>query len=146
MNRWQKILYHGSRLILAAVFIYAGVVKARDVVAFAGQIANYQLLPYAWNYLTAAILPYLELLCGILLLLNRRVRPALVVIFFMNVVFVIALASAVGRGLDIDCGCFRPGAEDTTGPLQALLRDLGLMVLILIAWMTRCLQRPLGGE
>ncbi len=40
-----KTVYHVSRLGLAAVFIYAGVVKAHNPVAFAGQIANYQILP-----------------------------------------------------------------------------------------------------
>ncbi len=71
MNRLLKIGYHCSRLLLAAVFIYAGAVKGTDPVEFAGQVANYQLLPYAWNYLVAATLPYLELLCGLLLLLDK---------------------------------------------------------------------------
>ena len=75
-----RIVYHGSRIILAAVFIYSGAIKSYDIAAFAGEISNYQLFPYAWNYLIAAILPYLELLCGVLLLINRRVQPAVLVL------------------------------------------------------------------
>lgn len=137
-----KITYHASRLTLAAVFIYAGAVKANDIQAFAGQIANYQILPYAWNYLVAATLPYLELLCGLLLLLNRRVRPAVLVLFVLNMIFILALFSAVVRGFDIDCGCFKPDAEQPTTPMAALWRDLGLAVLMITVWLLRYAQMP----
>ena len=108
MTRPGKTIYHGCRLILAAVFIYAGAIKAHDVVGFAGQIAHYQLLPYAWNYLVAAILPYLELLCGILLLLNRRVRPAVLALFILNLIFIVALGSALARGVGYRLRLFPP--------------------------------------
>jgi len=137
-----KITYHASRLILAGVFIYAGAVKANDIQDFAGQIANYQILPYAWNYLVAATLPYLELLCGLLLLLNMRVRPAVLVLFALNLIFILALLSAVVRGFDIDCGCFKPDAQQPTTPLAALWRDLGLAVLMIAVWLLRYAQMP----
>lgn len=142
MTLLGKTTYHGSRLVLALVFIYAGLVKANDVIAFAGQIANYQLLPYAWNFFIAASLPYLELLCGMLLLINRRVRPAVLVLFVLNIIFMLALLSAIVRGLDIDCGCFRPDAETSTAPLTALLRDIGLLILMIAAWTLRYKQFP----
>jgi putative oxidoreductase len=136
MKRW---LYHFCRLLLAGVFLYAGYLKGSDPVAFAGQVAAYQVLPYAFNYLVAAMLPFVEVLCGVLLLINQRVRPALLVIFSLNTVFMIALVSLLLRGLDIDCGCFHPAGEEGTGtsPQMALLRDLGLMVAILVAWVLR---------
>lgn len=140
MKLLATIIYHVSRLVLAAVFIYAGFVKADDLVTFAGQVANYQLLPYAWNYLVAATLPYLELLCGMLLLLNQRVRPAVLVLFFLNLIFMLALSSVIARGLDIDCGCFNPGAETKTSPLMALWRDAGLLLLMISTWMLRYRQ------
>lgn len=134
------VTYHLSRLILAAVFIYSGYIKADDPVAFAGQVANYQILPYAWNYLVAATLPYLELLCGVLLLLNQRVRPAVLVLFVLNLIFMLLLSSAIARGLDIDCGCFNPNAEAKTSPLFALWRDAGLLLLMVSTWMLRYRQ------
>ena len=137
MMRLEALLYHASRLILAVVFLYAGMLKANDVTAFAGQIAEYRLLPYAWNYLVAATLPYLELLCGLMLLLNLRVRPALLVLGGLNLVFMAVLLSAVWRGFDIDCGCFNPAAENPTSPLVAFWRDLGLLVLIVSGWIFR---------
>jgi len=142
MNLLIKIIYHLSRLILAGVFIYAGVVKGADPVAFAGQVANYQLLPYAWNFLVAAILPYLELLCGMLLLLNKRIRPAVLVLFVLNLLFMLALSSLIVRGIDIDCGCFKPNAASHTSPLAALLRDAGLLLLLIFTWLLRVRQHP----
>jgi hypothetical protein len=135
----KKAIYHLCRLSLAGVFLYAGFLKGRDPVAFAGQVAAYQILPYAFNYLVAAMLPYVELLCGALLLLNRRVRPALLVLFGLNSVFMLALFSLVLRGLDIDCGCFHPGGEEGAGtsPQMALLRDAGLMLMIILSWVFR---------
>lgn len=135
----MKLIYHGCRLLLAGVFLYAGYLKGSDPVAFAGQVAAYQLLPYSFNYLVGATLPFVELLCGALLLLNRRVRPALLVLFGLNSVFMLALISVIARGLDIDCGCFHPGGESQggTSPQMALLRDVGLMAAILVAWVIR---------
>jgi uncharacterized membrane protein YphA (DoxX/SURF4 family) len=140
----KTLLYHGCRLLLAGVFLYAGYLKGIDPVAFAGQVAAYQLLPYAFNYLVAATLPFVELLCGTLLLLNRRVKPALLVLFGLNGVFMLALTSLIARGLEIDCGCFNPGAEGAaaTSPQMALLRDAGLMLAILGAWWFKPASRP----
>lgn len=143
MTKLRLILFHGSRLLLGGIFIYAGMIKAEDPVAFAGQVANYQLLPYAWNYLVAAILPYLEILCGLLLVLNRWVRPATLVLGTLNLVFIVALSSLIARGIDIDCGCFRPAADSHTSPLSALLRDLGIMLLVVLTW---CLERRKNRE
>lgn len=133
----KRILYHLARLILAVVFIYAGAVKAKDVTAFAGFVAAYQILPFALNYFVAATLPYVEFLAGVLLLLNVRVRPALAVIGGMNIVFIIALSSVLIRGLDIDCGCFDPGGGQEVSAAVALWRDVGLMVLVVLAWWLR---------
>jgi putative oxidoreductase len=135
--RMQRIVYHLARLILAGVFIYAGAVKMQDVVAFAGHVAAYRILPYAGNYLVAATLPYVEFLAGIMLLLNMRVRPALVTIGILTVVFMAALVSVLLRGLEIDCGCFNPGGGEGVSAGAALLRDIVLMGLMILSWWLR---------
>lgn len=137
MKGAQRFFYHLVRLILAAVFIYAGAIKMQNVVAFAGQVAAYQILPYAVNYFVAATLPYIEFLAGILLLLNARVRPVLVTIGGMTLVFMVALVSVALRGLEIDCGCFDPGGGLNVTAGVALMRDVGLMVLVVLTWWLR---------
>lgn len=133
----KQLLYHLARLTLASVFIYAGAVKMQDVVAFAGHVAAYRILPYALNYLVASTLPYVEFLAGIMLLLNARVRPALLTVGSMTLVFIAALVSVLLRGLEIDCGCFDPGGGQNVSAGVALLRDLGLMILVVLVWWLR---------
>ena len=135
MNRFTRIAYHLSRLVLGGLFLYAGLVKATDLTAFARDVANYQLLPYRWNYLVAATLPYVEFLAGLLLIANRRVRPAALVTGGLTAVFMLVLVSVVARGLDIDCGCF--GSDGHTTAAQALWRDAGLLLLSLVTYRLR---------
>ena len=137
MKHFEWLLYHACRLTLALVFIYAGFVKTQDVTAFAGHVAAYQILPYAMNYLVAATLPYIEFMAGLLLLINMRVRPALVAVGGMNLVFMVALVSVLARGLDIDCGCFDPSGGEDVSAEMALLRDVGLMTVVAVAWWLR---------
>jgi uncharacterized membrane protein YkgB len=119
--------YQASRILLGAVFVYAGMLKALDVPAFAGQVAAYQLLPYQWNYVAAAALPCVEILAGGLLISGFRVRAAALTIAGMTGMFIILLLSVLVRGLEIDCGCFGPQVQST--PLQALLRNVLLIAM-----------------
>ncbi len=123
------------RMILGGLFIYAGALKIADPVVFAGNVAAYAILPTFGNYLVAATLPWVELICGVLLLTGYRLRAGATLIILMNLVFTVALASAIIRGLEIDCGCFRQAGPKTT-PMSALLRDLGLMAgTLLLLWL-----------
>ena len=131
MSRSGFYLYHICRLVLGGLFLYAGAVKANYVVAFAGDVANYQLLPYAWNYLVAATLPYVETVAALLLIFNRKVRPAALLLAVLTFAFMLALTTAVARGMDIDCGCFNPG-QGHTSAVMALLRDAGILLLALL--------------
>lgn len=137
MSRTATVIYHLCRLALGGLFFYAGVIKAEDVVGFARNVANYQLLPYSWNYLVAATLPYVEVIAGGLLLFNARVRPAALLLGGLNVVFMLALASVMARGLDIDCGCFDPDGTHKTSAAAAFVRDVGLLLLAVVTYRLR---------
>jgi len=127
MKRDGRFSYQLCRIILGAFFVYAGVLKISDAPVFAGQVAAYQILPYQWNYVAAATLPWIELLCGMLLIVNRKVRPASLVIGVLTLVFMVALTSVIFRGLTIDCGCFGPQIQST--PQQALMRNVLILAL-----------------
>lgn len=118
------------RVALGAIFISAAIPKIADPLTFAGSVAAYQILPYFWNYLAAAVLPFLELACGVLLVSGIRVRAGALIIAALNLLFIAALSSAIVRGLDIDCGCFRQGGPKTT-PWLALGRDLIFLFMTL---------------
>ena len=110
------------RLALGGVFLYAGALKIADLVAVAGSVASYQILPYFGNYLVAAVIPWLEAICGLLLIAGWRTKGAAAVVLLLNLLFMTVLASALVRGLDIDCGCFRQGGEKSSAWI-ALFRD-----------------------
>jgi putative oxidoreductase len=133
MSRVNRYLPSAVRILLGAIFIYAALLKIADPVAFAGSVAAYKILPYFASYLTAAVLPFVELSCGLLLVCGYRVRGGALIIGAMNLVFMIALSTAILRGLDIDCGCFKQGGAKTT-PWTALVRDavfLAMTVFVL---------------
>ena len=131
-----KHLIAVGRIVLGAVFVYAGVMKFNDTTTFAGRIAAYRILPYFGNYLLASILPCLEIICGAILITGWRIRGAAVVIALLNAVFMLALLSASVRGLDIDCGCFSKTGEKTSA-WTALGRDVVLLALALYCARTK---------
>jgi len=130
MSGMNRYLPAAVRILLGAIFIYAALLKIADPVAFAGSVAAYKILPYFASYLTAAVLPFVELSCGLLLVCGYRVRGGALIIGVMNLVFMIALSTAILRGLDIDCGCFKQGGAKTT-PWTALLRDAVFLAMTL---------------
>lgn len=122
MSRRREALILLIRLALGGVFLYAGIIKIADPVAVAGSVASYRILPYFGNYLAAAVIPWLEAACGLLLIAGWRTRGAAAIVLLLNLLFMGALASSLVRGLDIDCGCFRQGGEKGSAWI-ALFRD-----------------------
>ncbi|AFH49481.1 DoxX family protein [Ignavibacterium album JCM 16511] len=104
----QYFLLFG-RIVIAIVFIYAGAEKISDPKSFSQAIYNYRLLPIESINFFAIILPWIELLSGILLLFGISVRENASVIGLLLFVFIIAVAISMIRGLDIECGCFGRG-------------------------------------
>ena len=94
------------RWLLALIFIYAAAGKILDPAGFVNDIDNYRLLPYFAISIMAVILPWIEVLCGLLLIFGKWLRGASLILIVLNGVFIFAISSAIARGLDIECGCF----------------------------------------
>jgi putative oxidoreductase len=92
--------------IIGGLFIYAGVVKVLDPVGFAGDIENYKVLPWPVGVRLAFYLPWLEILCGLALIVRRLYWGGWFILTALMVVFIVATIVAKMRGLDISCGCF----------------------------------------
>jgi uncharacterized membrane protein YphA (DoxX/SURF4 family) len=114
-------------LAVAAVFIYAGIDKIRDPLQFADSIAAFAILPAVLINLLAMGLPPFEIASGLLLIgpWTRRVGSLAVAIIL--VVFMIALSSALLRGLTLDCGCFGVGAPSRPRMWLELALDAALL-------------------
>lgn len=105
-----------SRWLLAIVFLYTGLHKALHPELFLKLIDQYRMVnnPLLLNML-AAVLPWFEVFCGLLLLAGVAVRGTAVLLLFMLVPFTIivlrrAIALAGAKGLALcavkfDCGC-----------------------------------------
>jgi uncharacterized membrane protein YphA (DoxX/SURF4 family) len=118
-----------GRVVLAAVFIYAGVAKALDPAAFADSIDGYRLLPDPVGAALALYLPWLEIAGGLAVLWPRARLGALSLLFLLCLVFGIAIASAWVRDLNIGCGCFGGGAIGAAALRGSLLRSIALALL-----------------
>ncbi len=95
------------RWFLAALLVWAAVTKIANLNEFYLGIMLYRLpLPDALLRLVAIALPWLELLCGILLVAGKGRRAALWWAAILFAVFVFATGQAWVRGLEISCGCF----------------------------------------
>lgn len=129
----NDLLTAATRLAVGGIFIYSAFHKIIDPGNFGRFIWNYHIAPGALINLAALILPWVELLVGLGLILGILYRGAALLVNGMTVVFIIALASAVVRGLNIDCGCF----GDAESAREALVRDIGLLALTLQIWFSR---------
>ncbi len=118
-----------ARLVLGGVFLVAAIDKIAVPDAFAKSINNYHIVPtYLVNF-SALLLPWLELLCSIFLIVGVRVKAAAFLTSGMLVVFIVAIISAMIRGLDINCGCFsQAGVAPTKVGWGKVFEDIGLLV------------------
>ncbi len=120
------------RLAAAAIWLVAGAAKIGDLEHFRAQVHASQLLPHALEAPFAYALPFVEVGIGLYLALGLLVRPAAIAGCLLMVLFVVAMAQALARGLSLDCGCFGTVAREHVG-LGPILRDaaLGLPSLVL---------------
>jgi putative oxidoreductase len=110
------------RLYLGGVFIYASIYKISFTAEFAENIASYQILPFWLVNLTAIVMPWIELICGTLLVFGVRSKAAVKMIAGMLVLFIIAIFVSLVRDIPIGCGCFHSLEEPMTW--TTLVRDL----------------------
>jgi len=109
---WRMVL----RWVLAVVLVWAALSKIANLNEFYLNIRLYQLpAPDPLVRVVAMVLPWLELLCGILLIGGTARRAALLWVMILFAGFVVATGQAWARGLDISCGCFKLDflSEDT---------------------------------
>ena len=83
----EAMITSAGRIVLAAVFLYAGGLKALDPAGFALSIDNYRLLPYPVAAALALYLPWLELGSGLAMLWSRIRLGALAVLLGLGLVF-----------------------------------------------------------
>jgi uncharacterized membrane protein YphA (DoxX/SURF4 family) len=124
-----------SRLLLGAIFLYAGLPKLMDLAGFAASIQNYALVPEGLIHVFAAFLAGLEVATGAALVTGRSRRGASLAVTGMLVMFTTAIFLAYSQGRSIDCGCFTSELSvERAGDIRDHMRmriyqDLGMLLL-----------------
>jgi putative oxidoreductase len=122
------------RVALGAVFIVASLDKIQNPEAFATGIANYRLLPYTVINGIAIVLPWLEVITGILLVLGVWIKASTMIVWALLFAFSIAISQALARGLDISCGCFTTNPATERMSLWTLIWDLIWLCWGILVW------------
>ncbi len=107
-----------ARLIVGGVFLWLAFSKLADPILFLKNVREYHLLPESppiFINLTAVALPWVEIVCGVLLVIGLWIRPAALIALGMLLAFTPAIfARAVGVynaggiafcAIEFDCGC-----------------------------------------
>lgn len=122
----NRFILRGLHWALGAVFIYAGWAKLGSPQDFSDSIASFAILPNRLINPLALALPPFEIIAGLAVVLGIRRRAALLAITALTVIFLLALGSAIARGISVDCGCF--GTSSASKAWVDLARDVGFLV------------------
>ena len=158
--RTANVLWRIIDLIVAAMFIFAGIAKIlnldqliadlqhlrfasafadlgnlslADPAEFAHDINNYRILPWILSVALGFYLPWLEILCGLGLVFRVLYRGALSILTALIVVFTLATIAAKVRGLDITCGCFGHASQHWS-LLAHLVTNLAIVAALVVLW------------
>ena len=136
-NPRRAVVWIG-RLVLAAVFLYAGYsklalpnIKPRPPIGvalslFALQVDSYQMLPPWAVNVVAHTLPFAEIALGLLLLIGWQLRIWATLASVILLGFFAAVVRSYVLGLEINCGCF---ANPEPLTIKTVIRD-GLLVAL----------------
>jgi len=113
--------------------LVSAVGKIADPAGFAESVAAYRILP---NFLInpfAMVLPWVEVFVGLSLINRISVSGSALLAIVLSFVFLVAVISAMARGLDIECGCFTV-AKSKVG-WELIARDLILLGMSLVLFL-----------
>jgi uncharacterized membrane protein YphA (DoxX/SURF4 family) len=136
VRQWVGVL---ARLVVGIVDVWAGLAKFPDPAANVRQVRAFQILPEAVVPTVGHALPAVELIVGTALILGLLTRAFAVIGALFFLAFIIGIAAAWARGLEINCGCF--GSRGVPADPQRqyaidIARDIGLLLCCvwLIVW------------
>jgi len=108
----SKYLAFVLRVYVGVIFIVAAMSKLPYPAEFVEALAAYRIMPYWSVNMVAVVLPWVELICGLFLIIGFMTRAVASIIGAMLVTFIIAITINLVRGTPISCGCFDSvGAE-----------------------------------
>ncbi len=125
----NRYLLFTFRLVVGGVFIWAGLSKIFDPLSFAENISNYRLFPHWMSFFIALALPWIEVICGVFLILGLFQRSSAFLLSLLLAFFLTLIVVTILRGINVDCGCF--GSIGRKVDLNLILFDGVLLFLSL---------------
>jgi uncharacterized membrane protein YphA (DoxX/SURF4 family) len=122
-----------TRWFVGLVLLVAGVLKAGEPSQSAMAVAAYDLVPAWAAFGIGFLLPGLEIAVGAALVTGFLARSAAMLAAALSAMFLIVIATAKLRGLDIACGCFGRLSEALESDWTALL-DVAMLGASIAAW------------
>jgi len=97
--------------------------------AFAQVIHHYRLTPPDLINFFAVILPWMELLAGLLLIIGYRVKGSSLLISGLLIFFGALLTITAIRGINVACGCFSTSTAVKSNLVLRIIEDIGMLLL-----------------
>lgn len=126
------------RLALGGLLLLAAYTKLSNPQEFAFSIKAFKILPDHLAVLATFVVPWMEAICGVLLVLGLWARSAALAGVLQLAVFIAAIVSVILRHMNVSCGCFGKYEPFCTGPLgwcnviqNSVLLVAGLLILAL---------------
>ncbi len=129
-NRRRPLVHwvlFSMRMVLGGVFGFSAWSKIMAPQALADAIVGFEIIPGSIALEAAIMLIWLELFCGIFMILGLWARATVIVITGMLTLFELGLISVVVRGIEVNCGCFGQFTEMMVG-WDTIMRNMVLLV------------------
>lgn len=148
----MKLISNVFRILVGGLFIFSGLIKVNDPVGTAIKLEEYFevfaidftslfhiFIPFA--LLIAVFLCVLEIILGVAVLLNYRMKATLWTLLSMIVFFTFLTFYSAYFNKVTDCGCFGDAIKLT--PWESFTKDIILLVMILFLIVFRQEYKPL---
>lgn len=110
------------RILLGGLFVFAAAMKLQDIQGFAFSVKAFDLFPTTADHaprLLAFVVPWTELLVGLLLIVGLWTRAASLLLALILIGFIAGIISVLARDLNVSCGCFGRFERPCTGPISS---------------------------
>ena len=145
----MKIITNIARILVGALFIFSGFIKANDTLGFSYKLVEYFEI-FHTNFLVpiaeplATFICIFEILLGFTLLMGARRKLTLWLLMLMIVFFTFLTFYSAYFDVVKECGCFGDFLHLT--PWTSFTKDLVLLVLIIILFIGKEFINPLFGQ
>lgn len=144
---FRRLVIWMGRLVLGAIFVYAGCSKiflpnrlywplpmlkfsvSANLSNFGFQVESYKMLSAGGVAFVSHVLPFAELILGLLLLIGWRLRIWATIATLFMLLFLTVVTRAYILHMDINCGCF---AAPEPVSLKKIMEDSAMALLALL--------------